>query len=118
MLQQAHGHVDEKAGVLKPIVRCNPKPSNIMLVEGRSEGEIVKVLDFSVAALTESETGRDLTSTAAGSLLGTPMYMSPEQISGGWGKGSQQAVDSRSDLYSVGIILYQLVTGSPLRFGI
>ena len=76
------------------IVHRDIKPANIMLLEnGR-----VKVADFGIARIQSSEF------TQAGQILGTPSYMSPEQFMG-------QPVDGRSDLFSAGVLLYQLLTG-------
>ena len=79
------------------IVHRDLKPSNIMLVKG----ERVKITDFGISKAVGA-----LTSplTQAGVFLGTPSYMSPEQIAG-------NKIDGRSDLFSLGIILYQLLTG-------
>jgi serine/threonine protein kinase len=78
------------------------KPDNVFITAlGR-----VKVLDFGIAKLRPSE-GNPHDATATGALLGTPQYMSPEQALG-------QVVDTRSDLYSLGAILYEGVTGQRL----
>jgi serine/threonine-protein kinase len=70
------------------------KPDNIMV----TKTGVVKVMDFGIARLAES----DLTKT--GSVMGTPAYMSPEQVNG-------QKIDARSDTFSLGVILYELLTG-------
>ena len=116
VLQEAHGHVDEKSGKPKPIIHRDLKPSNIMLVDRKPPGQDLKVLDFGIAKMMEEDGGPEATLTGAGDFLGTPAFMSPEQIRGGWGKDAQREVDARSDLYSVGVLLYQLITGKlPFR---
>jgi serine/threonine protein kinase len=80
------------------------KPSNIMIKW--SEGEpIVKIVDFGIAKLIDEDENRPKL-TKTGEVIGTPTYMSPEQIVG-------KDVDQRSDLYSVGCVLYELLAGSP-----
>jgi serine/threonine-protein kinase len=84
------------------IVHRDLKPANIMLSR-RKEGEIVKVLDFGIAkTITDDDSD---TLTQAGHLLGTPTYMSPEQVMG-------ESIDSKSDVYSLAIIVYQLLSGA------
>ncbi|MBK6920146.1 MAG: protein kinase [Deltaproteobacteria bacterium] len=82
------------------VVHRDLKPSNIMLVARDRGPEFVKVLDFGIAKLDGGE------GTAAGVMLGTPQYMSPEQLTG-------KAVDGRSDLYALGLVLYEMLTGHP-----
>ncbi len=79
------------------IVHRDIKPSNIMLT---SDGS-VKITDFGIARIEDPAAAQ---LTQAGEILGTPTYMSPEQVRG-------QAVDGRSDLYSLGVILYETSTG-------
>lgn len=85
----------------KNIVHRDLKPDNIMLIRKPRNREIAKVLDFGVATITGAE-GNQL--TRAGMIVGTPAYMPPEQVLG-------RAVDARSDLYALGLILFELVAG-------
>jgi serine/threonine protein kinase len=84
------------------------KPDNIVLID-TPEGEQAKVLDFGIAKIKESRMGdtAGLTLTGTGVVIGTPQYMSPEQAMGK--RGDQ--LDGRSDLYSLGIVMYQMLTG-------
>lgn len=87
------------------IVHRDLKPENIMLQEKRAGdplGDVVRVLDFGIAKLHQPEQGENL--TRAGALFGTPEYMPPEQAMG-------QAADPRSDLYGLGMLLYEMVSG-------
>jgi tRNA A-37 threonylcarbamoyl transferase component Bud32 len=85
------------------IVHRDLKPANVFLAGNRSVGDYVKILDFGVSKFAVA--GDDMGMTGAGSVLGTPFYMSPEQA-----KGARH-IDHRSDLYAVGVILYECVTG-------
>jgi serine/threonine-protein kinase len=86
------------------VVHRDLKPENIFLIKrGRNE-HFVKILDFGIAKLYASEEGREVSETAAGMLVGTPEYMSPEQCVGA-------PVDGRADVYALGIISYLLATG-------
>ena len=88
------------------IVHRDLKPPNLMLQDGPSPGqETLKILDFGIAKILNSSDPSDEL-TQLGQSLGTPFYMSPEQI-----KGDIEAVKATSDIYSVGVILYQLLTG-------
>jgi serine/threonine protein kinase/formylglycine-generating enzyme required for sulfatase activity len=109
VLQAAHQHVDKKTGKARPIVHRDLKPSNLMLAEGKPPGQELKVLDFGIAKIAEDEGSPEL--TGVGEFLGTPDYMSPEQIRGGITRDGKGGIDGRSDLYSTGVLLYQLLTG-------
>ncbi|HEX6241706.1 MAG TPA: serine/threonine-protein kinase, partial [Polyangiales bacterium] len=84
------------------IVHRDLKPENIMLLDQYGERDLVKVLDFGIAkSFDEPE---EVRMTGAGAIIGTPAYMSPEQAMG-------QRVDPRSDLYSLGIMLFEMASG-------
>ena len=87
-LEYAHG---------KAIVHRDIKPSNIILTEDNR----VKLTDFGIARIEDTATAHQ---TQAGEILGTPVYMAPEQVMG-------QTVDGRSDLFSLGVILYEMTVG-------
>jgi eukaryotic-like serine/threonine-protein kinase len=90
----------------KGIVHRDLKPTNVMI----GDGAVAKVLDFGLCKLTERVAGEDLDTpstvaqTADGVAVGTPAYMSPEQVEG-------RPVDARSDIFSFGILLYEMLTG-------
>ena len=86
------------------IVHRDLKPENVFLVQNEDD-EIAKVLDFGVAKVEQAALGPEGTRTRTGSILGTPYYMSPEQAQG------NKTVDSRSDLWSLGVIAFECLTG-------
>ncbi|OIR07495.1 serine/threonine-protein kinase PknB [mine drainage metagenome] len=89
----------------KGIIHRDIKPSNIMvaMVDGNP---VPKVIDFGIAKATEARIGDNAAATAYIQLIGTPAYMSPEQAEMRW-----MDVDTRSDIYSLGALLYELLTG-------
>lgn len=89
----------------KGIIHRDLKPSNI-LVSNNNDHPVAKVIDFGLAKATETQLTDDSLHTQRGQVLGTPDYMSPEQTRLG-----QIDVDTRSDIYSLGAVLYELLTG-------
>jgi serine/threonine-protein kinase len=92
-LDYAHRHA---------IVHRDMKPENVLISD---EGN-VKVADFGIARLTDDSVAPGQTATKTGTTVGTPQYMSPEQV-------ASSKVDGRSDLYSAGIMFYELIVGEP-----
>ncbi len=87
------------------IVHRDLKPANVFLVAGEEgDEEIAKVFDFGIAKVRVDGDGGKTGTTKAGTLLGTPHYMSPEQALG-------RAVDFRSDLYAIGVLAFEMLTG-------
>ena len=84
------------------IVHRDMKPENVLI----SDEGAVKVADFGIARLTDDSVAPGNTATKTGTTVGTPQYMSPEQV-------ASSKVDGRSDLYSAGIMFYELVVGQP-----
>jgi len=97
-----------EAAHLKGIIHRDIKPSNILLCESPEGDLIPKLCDFGIAHVPNTEGKRPLTSK--GTVLGTAQYMSPEQIEGG-------KIDECSDIYSLGAVLYEMVTGRPAFTG-
>jgi serine/threonine-protein kinase len=85
------------------IVHRDLKPANLFLATRRDGTEIVKVLDFGISK-NLAVTGATPTLTATSSILGSPVYMAPEQLR------NAKTVDSRADVWSVGVVLYELLT--------
>jgi serine/threonine-protein kinase len=85
------------------VVHRDLKPENIMLVERDGQRDVVKILDFGIAKVTQPQSAGEAL-TQAGVIFGTPEYLSPEQALG-------EAVDVRADIYAAGIILYEMLAG-------
>jgi serine/threonine protein kinase len=111
LLQEAHGYVNETTDELTPIIHRDLKPSNLMLVKKEPPDRNLKVLDFGVAKLSGDAEATDPGLTGEREYVGTIHYSSPEQLHVGQFVGGSTAIDGRSDLYSVGVLLYQLLTG-------
>jgi serine/threonine-protein kinase len=88
------------------IIHRDLKPDNVYVTRLTDGSEHIKVLDFGIAKVFQSEMRIDALETQAGIVFGTPRYMSPEQA-------QSKPLDGRSDLYTVGVLLYQMVTGQP-----
>ncbi len=92
------------------IVHRDLKPANVYLVETQTRADVVKIIDFGISkVLTASP--QDQALTATGAMMGTPYYMSPEQARG------EREIDGRTDVYALGVILFQLLTGRPVFVG-
>ncbi len=98
----AVGHAHQKG-----VIHRDLKPTNV-LVSHDDTGAIVKVIDFGIAKAIEGDLTDQTLLTRAEQWIGTPIYMSPEQL----GMGSAD-LDTRSDIYALGVILYELITGCP-----
>ncbi len=86
------------------IVHRDLKPDNVLLTQRGGHSDFVKVLDFGIAKSGEAEDQKRTKLTKQGTVLGTPPYMSPEQFKG-------MGLDSRSDIYSLAVMVYEMMTG-------
>jgi serine/threonine-protein kinase len=84
------------------VVHRDVKPANVFLVDDHEQPDLVKLLDFGLVTRVAGERGEEL--TGKNLLLGSPRYMAPEQIRG-------EAVDARTDVYALGVMIYEMVTG-------
>jgi serine/threonine protein kinase len=94
---------------LMNVIHRDLKPENILLTEVRGHKDVVKILDFGIAKVQEPEFD-NMALTMKGQVFGTAEYMSPEQAAG-------EPLDGRSDLYAVGCLAYELLTGDPPFLG-
>jgi serine/threonine protein kinase len=102
IVRQVAGALD--AAHQQGVVHRDLKSDNIMLVR-HDGGDWAKVLDFGIAKIKQPEGVRDVDITAANLVIGTPQYMSPEQCS------QSSPIDARSDVYSLGVIVYEMLAG-------
>src|SRR2546430_916563 len=89
----------------KGIVHRDLKPDNVYLIVHKGKKNFVKVVDFGIARVTD-DSGESKGRTQTGMVMGTPAYMSPEQ-----GSGQSSKIDGRSDIYSLGCMMFQMATG-------
>ncbi|HKO49854.1 MAG TPA: protein kinase [Polyangiaceae bacterium] len=88
------------------IIHRDLKPSNLYLIKRVDGQRLIKVLDFGISKVTEGTgTQSEVSMTRSSALMGSPLYMSPEQMT------SSKAVDARSDLWSLGVVLYEMLCG-------
>ena len=95
------------------IIHRDLKPANVMLVRHNDEDDFVKVLDFGISKQRDLDTGprgKDVGLTRPDAAVGTPIYMAPEQVGG-------LPVDARTDVYAVGELLFEMLTGAPACSG-
>jgi serine/threonine protein kinase len=92
------------AAHLAGIIHRDLKPDNVLLQRTKGGGDFVKIVDFGVSKFN-ALSGAPMSMTRTGAVVGTPYYMSPEQVKGG------KNIDHRSDLYSAGVVLFESVTG-------
>lgn len=97
-IAEAHAH---------GIVHRDLKPANLFLAQQADGTAKIKVLDFGISKLPVAGTKSGLSLTRTSSLMGSPLYMSPEQMK------SSREVDSRTDIWGLGVILYELIAGVP-----
>ncbi len=109
MLQVADGLINAHDN---GVVHRDIKPANIMISENVKGRELVKVVDFGLAKMLENEQAPEVQQKISreGNSAGTPLYMSPEQCVG-------DPADARTDIYAVGCVMYECLTGNPPLFG-
>jgi eukaryotic-like serine/threonine-protein kinase len=87
------------------MVHRDLKPANLFCIQRRDGSHSIKVLDFGISKLGRAGSSSDASITSASSVMGSPLYMSPEQLQ------STRDVDARSDIWSMGVVVYELLTG-------
>lgn len=94
----------------RDLIHRDLKPSNFMLVDEEDQDDVVKLVDFGIAKHLNMPASTVNQLTASGEVLGSPVYMSPEQCTG-------NRLDARSDIYSLGCVMYETLTGKPPLLG-
>jgi serine/threonine protein kinase/tetratricopeptide (TPR) repeat protein len=94
----------------KGVIHRDLKPGNIMMVEYDGQSDVVQIVDFGMAKILTDMDGDTEELTKTGEVFGSPMYMSPEQCMG-------RELDARSDIYSLGCVMYRTLTGKPAVAG-
>jgi eukaryotic-like serine/threonine-protein kinase len=111
-IEEAVAHVLEVCDALSEahalgIVHRDLKPANLFLAQRANGSTRVKVLDFGISKMGASGIGKQMSLTGTGAVMGSPLYMSPEQLRGS-GK-----VDERTDIWALGVVLYEFLAGRP-----
>lgn len=89
------------------IIHRDIKPANLFLARQGGRTNVIKVLDFGVSKISKNNPERDGAATQTGQVFGSPMYMSPEQLE------STVHIDSRTDIWALGVVLFEMLTGKP-----
>jgi serine/threonine-protein kinase len=93
------------------IVHRDLKPANLFMITGADGAPCIKVLDFGISKITKTDSSGDYGMTSTQAVMGSPLYMSPEQMT------SSRDVDGRADIWAIGTILFELLTGRPPFLG-
>lgn len=92
------------------VIHRDLKPNNIVLIDEKDGKDFIKLIDFGIAKITAADKSASQGLTPTGEIFGSPQYMSPEQAAG-------QEMDERSEIYSIGCLLYEMLTGRPPLMG-